>query len=534
MASMGASLARGQDQPVSTPAAAQTPPPSGTWLKRRVIRFGGDFQYEPMEWLDRDGKAQGLHVALIQEMGKVLDADVEVTLGAWNEIFAKLQRGELDVVAMAKQPEREPLVDFCDAHTVSVSEIFIRREGQKIAKLEDLAGKVVLVQSSGLAEMTLKTRVPGAKLRGADSQTELLTRLAAGEGDAAVAEQLTSRLIIHKNGLSNLASTGPAVLSSEYAFAVTHGHQKLREDLNRALAVVKNTGVFSTLYERWIVQPTQDGVPMRRVLVWTLGVGGPLAILLLGASVWNYTLRRRVRTSLASIQRELRERQNAEEQARLLLAELDHRVRNTLASIIGLVQQSPVRDTTTAEQFKAVLLERVRAMSVAHDAMRKAPAEGVEVAGAMAMLLRAHDAALAERIRIKGGSVRLSTRSTTPVCLVLHELVSNAAEWGALRPGWRGEVTLSVSKDQRGTIVMHWDESAEGVRAGSMRPGFGLSIMRGLIEHQLGGSFEWELLDGGVKCVIELPRDSAQADTAMTIEEAARTPSTPLAGHASR
>lgn len=513
-----APAARGQDAPDGTPAG---------WRKRRVIRYGGDAWYEPLEWIDSKGNPCGFHVEMIREMGRVLDADVIVTLGPWNEIYAKLLSGEIDVVAMARHPERESVIDFCLPHTSSVSEIYIRKGAPAINRQEDLSGKSVLVERAALAAQVLPRMVPGAKLREQDSQVEVLTRLAAGEGDAAVSEQLTSRLIITRNGLSNLTSTGPAVLTSEYALGVKKGNDALREDLNRALAVVKNTGVFDELYSRHCGQPAAKSLPMRSAVTWGLVIGLPLLGLGIAAVAVSWVMRARVRQAVVTLERELAERQRAESQSRLLLAELDHRVRNTLASIIALVQQSPVQDSTSAERFRAALLDRVMAISASYDAMRKAPAEGVQISAVVAMLTRVLEPDVAARISVEGGSVRLSRENTPHVSLVLHELLSNAASWGALRPNARGSVRISIARPMNKRLVINWLERSPDVTAGSFKPGFGLSIVRGLVEHQLQGEFSWDLKDGGVDCRVDLPTDGESLmSSAMTIEEAARTPVT--------
>lgn len=509
------------------PGDGQTAPskaPEG-WTARRLIRFGGDAWYEPFEWRDHDGMAQGFHVELMKEIGRVLNADIEVTLGPWDEVYAKLKSGEIDVVALAKHPHRESDVDFCTPHSTSASQVFARRGGLQITELSGLSGKRVLVEKAGLAAQVLPTKVPGVILQEVDSQVEALTRLAAGEGDGAIGEQITTRLVMARHGLSNLVSTGPVVLNTDYALGVRKGNTELRDELDRAMAVVKNTGVFDQLYHEHCAKVGETRAPLKGVLVWAAVIGGPLVILGVGVGIWNRTLRGQVKRATATLESELVERARAEAQTRLLLAELDHRVRNTLASIVGLVQQSPVTDTTTASRFREVLLERVQAMSAAYDAMRKAPPEGVQISSVLAMLTRALAPEVTGRIEIKGGGVRLSREDTPHVSLVLHELLSNAATWGALRSSASGSVAICAERGEDGTTAITWIERSPGITPATLKPGFGLSITRGLIEHQLRGVFEWHMVEGGVDCRVTLPgTPDARTGSSMTIEEAAHTP----------
>ncbi|HUO23083.1 MAG TPA: HWE histidine kinase domain-containing protein [Caulobacteraceae bacterium] len=180
------------------------------------------------------------------------------------------------------------------------------------------------------------------------------------------------------------------------------------------------------------------------------------------------------------------ERQRAHQQQELLIAELNHRVRNILALIRGLVAQSR-RTSLTAEDFVATLDNRIQALARAHDqitADRWGPAR-------LKDLIETESAAYLGdrrgRIGLTGPNVLIDPTSFTVLALVIHELLTNAAKYGALADS-RGEVAIAWRIDDAGSLNLSWRESGGPAVTAPSRRGFGSTIIERSIPYDLGGS----------------------------------------------
>ena len=181
------------------------------------------------------------------------------------------------------------------------------------------------------------------------------------------------------------------------------------------------------------------------------------------------------------------ERQKAHEKQELLIAELNHRVRNILSLIRGLLSQT--RDNArSVDEFIATLESRVHALARAHDqitADRWAPArlqDLIEVeAGAYLGERR-------DRVKQTGPNVLLTPSAFTVLALVIHELLTNAAKYGALSDG--GTVAIDWRVDAEGSLLLDWNESGGPAVVAPTRRGFGSTVIERSIPYDLDGKAE--------------------------------------------
>ena len=108
---------------------------------------------------------------------------------------------------------------------------------------------------------------------------------------------------------------------------------------------------------------------------------------------------------------------------------------------------------------------------------------------------------------IKGPDVDVAAEATQPVAIVLHELATNAAKYGALSNG-HGRVMVRWRRQANGgsggKLVIEWRESGGPVAAPNA-PGFGTSVIRDLIPYELGGVVDYVLAPEGARCRLEIP-----------------------------
>jgi light-regulated signal transduction histidine kinase (bacteriophytochrome) len=196
------------------------------------------------------------------------------------------------------------------------------------------------------------------------------------------------------------------------------------------------------------------------------------------------------------------ERQKAHEKQELLIAELNHRVRNILSLIRGLISQT--RDSAgSIDDFIGTLESRVHALARAHDqitADRWGPArlyDLIEVeAGAYLGEKR-------DRVQLSGPNVLLTPGAFTVLALVIHELLTNATKYGALADG--GTIAISWQVDPDGSLLIDWRESGGPAVTAPTRRGFGSTVIERSIPYDLDGHAEVHYRLAGLEAQFCIP-----------------------------
>jgi two-component sensor histidine kinase/CheY-like chemotaxis protein len=195
-------------------------------------------------------------------------------------------------------------------------------------------------------------------------------------------------------------------------------------------------------------------------------------------------------------------RQLANERQELLIAELNHRVRNILGLIGGLIRQSQ-SSAISLPDYVRQLEGRVQSLSRAHDQITRdhwAPAS-------LRQLLLAEAAAYlgknAERIRMTGEDVLLEPQAFSTTALVFHELVTNSAKYGSLSGS--GFVDLGWLRDEEGNLNIGWRERNGPPVTEPKRQGFGSTIIRRSIPYDLGGKAEIRYIKEGLEADFSIP-----------------------------
>jgi PAS domain S-box-containing protein len=199
------------------------------------------------------------------------------------------------------------------------------------------------------------------------------------------------------------------------------------------------------------------------------------------------------------------ERRKAEDQKNLLIAELDHRVKNVLACVAAVAQRSR-ECSRSADELIEVLNGRINSLANTHALLSRSHWEGVR----LCELVRSELAPCVGNANnlIEGPDIVLAAEATQPMSMVLHELATNATKYGALSNG-RGQVFVrwrrALSGASSGKLVLSWQEIG-GPPVVARRPiGYGTSVIRDLIPYELGGVVDYELAREGARCRLEIP-----------------------------
>jgi PAS domain S-box-containing protein len=203
-------------------------------------------------------------------------------------------------------------------------------------------------------------------------------------------------------------------------------------------------------------------------------------------------------------------RKRGEEQQRLLIAELDHRVKNVLANVAVVARRTSERRSSTSD-FIEVLDHRLQSMAEAHSLLSRSRWQGVSLADLVDQELAPF--ATSGNTMVEGPRVDLSVAATQAMAMVLHELATNAAKYGALstpqgrvsvRWGWRS------NGGELSALRLVWHEEGGPVLTVPIQTGYGTSIIRDLIPYELGGTVELDFSPDGVRCAIQLPSEQTR------------------------
>ncbi|HYG67105.1 MAG TPA: transporter substrate-binding domain-containing protein, partial [Anaeromyxobacteraceae bacterium] len=196
-----------------TGSAAEVP---GGEPHARTIVVGGDRDYPPYEFLDREGRPSGYNVDLTRAVAEVMGMNVEIRLGAWAEMREALADGRIDVLqGMSVSEQREREVAFTPPHTIVHHAIFARKGAAPVASLEALRGKRVILHRGGIMDDALTRDGMGADLVRTATPADALRLLASGEGEYAVVATVPGIFITRELGLTNVEPVARRVAAHE-------------------------------------------------------------------------------------------------------------------------------------------------------------------------------------------------------------------------------------------------------------------------------------------------------------------------------
>jgi two-component sensor histidine kinase/CHASE3 domain sensor protein len=200
----------------------------------------------------------------------------------------------------------------------------------------------------------------------------------------------------------------------------------------------------------------------------------------------------------------------AHDRAKLLAEELDHRVKNLFTVVLAIIQLSQNKQAPNHETI-ANITARIRALMVAHSAAVDSGGVATSLSDIAGRVLAPYDAATGGGFTIAGPEVHLLADQVTPVALILHELATNAAKYGALsQPGGSLELRWTAEPAAAGgqTVALIWRETGgPEVAAAARQPGSGFGTqMTNISAAQLGGTITREWPDEGALVTLTFPQ----------------------------
>ncbi|KQP77499.1 HWE histidine kinase domain-containing protein [Methylobacterium sp. Leaf117] len=220
-------------------------------------------------------------------------------------------------------------------------------------------------------------------------------------------------------------------------------------------------------------------------------------------------------TGFLKILRDLTEAQLASQHQQTLIHELNHRVKNTLATVQAFTNQS-LRTATSMQEAREAITARLIALSRAHDVLTVEKWDGADLGRLVKDALSLHNT-LAQRCVWEGDPVRLVPRAALALSMMVHELATNATKYGALSNeagtvmvSWAAvDVDEAASPEAARRLRLRWQEGGGPPVLPPTRRGFGSRMIERGLANELGGKVRIRYEPAGVVCTLDIPLEQA-------------------------
>ncbi len=233
----------------------------------------------------------------------------------------------------------------------------------------------------------------------------------------------------------------------------------------------------------------------------------------LGAAAANFDEFNRL-IGLGGITVDITDRKLAEERQKLLVGEVDHRARNVVAVVQSILRLTRANNI---EDYIAAVDGRIGALSTAHRLLASARWEGADLRKLVDEEFAPYRIGDQARVLVNGPTVVLAPVIAQTIALALHELVTNAAKYGALSTD-SGCINLHWELLPE-TIEFDWIESGGPTISPPKKRGYGTRIFSGGIEHQLGGIVDFRWHPHGLHCKLSIPHDNKRKGKRQAVAE---------------
>jgi len=270
--------------------------------KNKII-VGGEVDYPPYSFLDKNGEPTGFQVELTRAIAKTMGINIEIRLSPWPEARKALEDGSIDIIpGMFYSEDRAKNFDFSPPFSIVSVAIFVRINSPSVQSIEDLRNKeIIVMRGEAMHDYILKHRLTDRILL-TETPGDALRLLASGKGDYALVAQMPGFYWIKELKLSNVTSVGPSLEPFKNCFAVRKGNALLLSRFTEGLNILNQTGEYSKLYEKWlgVMEPTR--IRSGLIFKYAAMVFVPLILLLAVSLLWSWMLRSKVNQKTKELQ----------------------------------------------------------------------------------------------------------------------------------------------------------------------------------------------------------------------------------------
>lgn len=213
----------------------------------------------------------------------------------------------------------------------------------------------------------------------------------------------------------------------------------------------------------------------------------------------------------SKIARDISSRKESQRRIRLLLREVNHRVKNQYAVILSMVRET-LRHTVSPEEFETKLRQRIMALSRSHDLLVNGDWRGASLEDLIWQQMEPFDGLA--NVRLSGPPVLLAPNAVQSLGMAFHELATNSAKYGVLAHGGVVNITWQIEGSGEAAIFqLAWSEGTSEpmlIEDASARKGFGSVVLKRATPQSLSGSASYLCADGEVSWTLRAPLEQVQ------------------------
>jgi len=286
--------------------------------KRPILVVRGDSSYPPFEYLNKAGQPEGFNVDVVQKIGQLMNLNIQISLGSWDEVRSQLENGKIDMLlGMYKTPERDSLVDFAMPHFIASYAVFVPQK-TKIIQPEGIKNRRIAVQLADVGHDYLVTNQLGSSLILKKDWQELFPAITNGEAECAVLGMGQGMLEMKEKGY-DLQMIPQPLFQRHYCMAVKENNSDLLAILNEGLSMLKTSGEYDKLYEKWFGKIEYASMMESKSARFLLIVVTLLLLAGAVASFWLALLKHQVWQKTQELSLELQARKDSEERFKHLI-----------------------------------------------------------------------------------------------------------------------------------------------------------------------------------------------------------------------
>lgn len=228
-----------------------SPSPAETEGKK-TIRISGSYDFPPYSYVDEKGKQTGMATDISNEISGIIGMRLQLTLKKWTDVRADLDSGQADAVQdMFYSEERDTAYDFSLPWHDAAQVIFYRKGSLPVTET-GLAGKKVIVVKGDIGHDYMQKKKTESKLTVADTYPLAVQMLESGRYDCMLMERLTGLYWIRQLGYRDMDFIKEPLFSLKLCYAARQGDDGTISLLNNGLAVLKATGRYREINEKWM------------------------------------------------------------------------------------------------------------------------------------------------------------------------------------------------------------------------------------------------------------------------------------------
>jgi len=327
-------------------------------FKQKII-VGGDYDYKPYTYLDKDGKAKGFDVDLIKSIANQYDLDLEFKFTAWDQALKNLQEGKVDLLlSVLYTDSRDTLYDYTIPYNEDYYGIFVRKDSD-VSDISDLSEKqIITLEGDASVSGFIKPMALLTNTTLVESLPDAIQLLSEGEGDAVLSPYSIGMEAIEDLQIENVQVVGPSIMPILYRFAVKKGDSQLLSLLNDGIDQVKVSGEKEKLIQKWDI-PKRNEVSMERVIHY-VGIGLiPILLTIALLILWTKSLRRSVAKNTQVLQEKTEKLEELNATKDKLFSVIAHDLRSPFNSILGLSELMLINITHYSDSHSKKMIRQI-------------------------------------------------------------------------------------------------------------------------------------------------------------------------------